>query len=109
VGLPFICGPHWGKVRALINDRGAPIKEVLPGMPVELVGFSDMPHVGDEVVIMDSERSVKKLSEERQEENRQKKNFFGFMAAPKPTIPQQRKRERKKFWGITSTFLKVTF
>jgi translation initiation factor IF-2 len=73
VGLPFICGPHWGKVRALIDDRGNNTKEVKPGMPVELVGFSDMPHVGDEVVIMDSERSVKKLSEERLEENRQKK------------------------------------
>ncbi len=73
VGQPFICGPHWGKSRALINDRGAPIKEVRPGMPVELVGFSDMPHVGDEVVVMDSERSVKKLSEERLEEARQKK------------------------------------
>jgi translation initiation factor IF-2 len=73
VGQPFICGPHWGKTKALINDRGQPIKEVKPGMPVELVGFSDMPHVGDEVVIMDSERSVKKLSEERQEESRQKK------------------------------------
>lgn len=73
VGLPFICGPHWGKVKALIDDRGNPIKAVKPGMPVELVGFSDMPHVGDEVVIMDSERSVKKLSEERQEELRQKK------------------------------------
>ncbi|MEN3940365.1 translation initiation factor IF-2 [Prosthecobacter sp. SYSU 5D2] len=73
VGQPFICGPHWGKSRALINDRGAPIKEVRPGMPVELVGFSDMPHVGDEVVVMDSERSVKKLSIERLEELRQKK------------------------------------
>ncbi|SKB07474.1 translation initiation factor IF-2 [Prosthecobacter debontii] len=73
VGQPFICGPHWGKSKALINDRGAPIKEVRPGMPVELVGFSDMPHVGDEVVVMDSERSVKKLSEERLEETRQKK------------------------------------
>lgn len=73
VGLPFICGPHWGKVKALVNDRGQPIKEVRPGMPVELVGFSDMPHVGDEVVIMDNERSVKKLSEERLEELRQKK------------------------------------
>lgn len=73
VGQPFICGPHWGKTKALINDRGQPIKEVKPGMPVELVGFSDMPHVGDEVVVMDSERSVKKLSEERQEESRQKK------------------------------------
>ncbi|GAA5146779.1 translation initiation factor IF-2 [Prosthecobacter algae] len=73
VGQPFICGPHWGKSRALINDRGQPIKEVRPGMPVELVGFSDMPHVGDEVVVMDSERSVKKLSIERLEELRQKK------------------------------------
>jgi len=33
VGQPFICGPYWGKVKALINDRGENIKEVLPGMP----------------------------------------------------------------------------
>jgi len=72
-GQPFICGPHWGKVRALVNDRGEQIPAVLPGMPIELIGFSDMPHVGDEVVVMDNERAVKKLSEERQEELRQKK------------------------------------
>ena len=73
VGQPFICGPYWGKVKALVNDRGQNIKEVLPGMPCEVIGFSDMPNVGDEVVFMDSERSVKKLSEERLEEMRQKK------------------------------------
>jgi translation initiation factor IF-2 len=73
VGQPFICGPHWGKVKAILNDRGESLKAVLPGMPGELVGFSDMPHVGDEVVVMDSERAVKKLSEERQEELRRKK------------------------------------
>lgn len=73
VGQPFICGPHWGKVKALLNDRGEPIKEVLPGMPCEVIGFSDMPHVGDEVVVMTNERDVKKLSEERLEEIRQKK------------------------------------
>jgi len=72
-GLPFICGPHWGKVRALVDDRGEHIPAVLPGMPCEVIGFSDMPHVGDEVVVMDSERAVKKLSEERLEELRQKK------------------------------------
>ena len=71
--MPFICGPHWGKVKALVNDRGEHIKAVLPGMPCEVIGFSDMPHVGDEVVVMDSERAVKKLSEERLEETRQKK------------------------------------
>ncbi len=72
-GQAFICGPHWGKVKALINDRGESIKEVLPGMPCEVIGFSDMPHVGDEVVVMSSERDVKRLSEERLEELRQKK------------------------------------
>ncbi|WP_395733094.1 translation initiation factor IF-2 [Prosthecobacter sp.] len=73
VGQAFICGPLWGKVKAIINDRGESIKEVLPGMPCEVIGFSDMPHVGDEVVVMKSERDVKKLSEERLEEIRQKK------------------------------------
>ncbi|MFC5457493.1 translation initiation factor IF-2 [Prosthecobacter fluviatilis] len=73
VGQPFICGPLWGKVKAIINDRGESIKSVLPGMPCEVIGFSDMPHVGDEVVVMNSERDVKKLSEERLEEIRQKK------------------------------------
>lgn len=73
VGQPFICGPYWGKVKALVNDRGENIKEVLPGMPCEVIGFSDMPHVGDEVVVMRNERDVKRLSEERLEEIRQKK------------------------------------
>jgi translation initiation factor IF-2 len=73
VGQPFICGPYWGKVKALINDRGENIKEVLPGMPCEVIGFSDMPHVGDEVVVMKNERDVKTLSEERLSDIRQKK------------------------------------
>ncbi|MGV3662017.1 MAG: translation initiation factor IF-2 [Prosthecobacter sp.] len=73
VGQPFICGPYWGKVKALVDDRGESIKEVLPGRPCEVIGFSDMPNVGDEVVVMKSERDVKRLSEERLEELRQKK------------------------------------
>ncbi len=73
VGQPFICGPHWGKVKSLINDRGDTSKAVGPGMPAEVSGFSDMPNVGDEVVVMDNERDVKRLSEERQEELRKKK------------------------------------
>ena len=73
VGQAFICGPHWGKVKALVDDRGEKIKAVRPGLPCELIGFNDMPNVGDEVVVMDNERSVKKLSEERQEELRHQK------------------------------------
>jgi translation initiation factor IF-2 len=73
IGQPFICGPHWGKVKALINDQGQQIKVASPGMPAEVIGFSDSPNVGDELVGMDNERGAKKLSEERLEELRQKK------------------------------------
>lgn len=78
VGEPFICGPYWGKVKNLINDRGEPIKAVLPGMPAEIIGFSSLPHVGDEVVEMENERSAKRLSEDRIEQLRQQK-----LAAPR--------------------------
>jgi len=70
VGTPFICGPFAGKVRSLSNDLGQPIKEAGPGTPVEIIGFEDMPHVGDELVEMDSERDAKRLATERQAERR---------------------------------------
>lgn len=69
-GTPFICGPFAGKVRSLLNDLGKEIKSAGPGTPVEVIGFEDMPHVGDELVEMDNERSAKKLAEERQAERR---------------------------------------
>jgi translation initiation factor IF-2 len=70
VGTPFICGPFAGKVRMLSNDLGKPIKEAGPGTPVEIIGFEDMPHVGDELVEMESERAAKRLAEDRQAERR---------------------------------------
>ncbi len=79
-GEPFICGPFWGKIRSLINDRGQMIKEVKPGMPAEIIGFNGMPNVGDEVIEMENERTAKKLSDERQEELRLKK-----LAVPRRT------------------------
>ncbi|MFC7337275.1 translation initiation factor IF-2 [Haloferula chungangensis] len=69
-GKPFICGPYSGKVKALINDRGESIKSATPGTPVEIIGFEELPRVGDELVEMDSDRAAKKLSAERQEEHR---------------------------------------
>jgi translation initiation factor IF-2 len=70
VGTPFICGPFAGKVKSLINDRGESVKEAKPGTPVEIIGFEEMPHVGDELVEMDSVRAAQKLADERQLERR---------------------------------------
>jgi translation initiation factor IF-2 len=73
IGTPFICGPFAGKVKGLLNDRGEPVKEAGPATPVEILGFAELPNVGDEVVEMETERDAKKLSEERQEELRKER------------------------------------
>jgi translation initiation factor IF-2 len=70
VGTPFICGPYAGKVRSLINDRGQAVKSAHPGMPVEVIGFEELPNVGDHLTEMKSEREAKTLAGERQEQQR---------------------------------------
>ena len=65
IGDPFICGDYSGKVKSLLDDRGKPIKEAAPSMPVKVLGFTGLPNAGDELLVMDSERSAKTLSEER--------------------------------------------
>ncbi len=73
VGDPFICGPFSGKVKSLIDEHGKPTKAAGPATPVEVLGFAELPNVGDSLVQMDNERAAKKLSEERQQELRQKR------------------------------------
>ena len=73
IGDSFICGPYFGKVKLILDDFGNQLKEAGPSMPIEVLGFSGVPKVGDELVVMDNERAVKKLSEERLEELRQEK------------------------------------
>ena len=65
VGDAFICGNYWGKIKQLINDIGKPIKDAGPATPVKVLGFSGLPNAGDELVVMESERAARLLSEER--------------------------------------------
>jgi translation initiation factor IF-2 len=73
IGTPFICGPFAGKVRSLINDLGEQVKSALPGMPVEVIGFEELPNVGDHLTEMKTEREAKALAADRQEELRLKR------------------------------------
>ena len=73
VGTPFICGPYAGKVKSLLNDRNEQVQEAGPAIPVEVLGFAELPNVGDELVVMENERAAKKLSDERQLERRQER------------------------------------
>ncbi|MFN2508594.1 MAG: translation initiation factor IF-2 [Chthoniobacterales bacterium] len=70
IGDPFICGDFGGKVKSLMDDQGKPIKEAGPSTPLKVLGFMGLPQAGDEFLVMESERSAKLLSEERQLERR---------------------------------------
>jgi translation initiation factor IF-2 len=65
IGDPFICGNYSGKVKSLLDDRGQVVKEAGPSTPVKVLGFTGLPNAGNELLVMDSERSAKALSEER--------------------------------------------
>ncbi len=78
VGDSFICGCYWGKVKQLINEEGQPFKSAGPAMPAKVLGLSGLPNAGDELVVMENERSARQLSEERLDALRKEK-----LAAPK--------------------------
>jgi translation initiation factor IF-2 len=65
VGQPFISGNFWGKVKSLINDTGENSKEAGPATPAKVLGFTGLPNAGDELTVMESEKSARTLSEER--------------------------------------------
>lgn len=70
VGDAFVAGRYYGKVRAMINDRGHRVKNAPPSTPVEVLGFTGVPEAGDQFFAVDSERDARALSESRQAEHR---------------------------------------
>ncbi|OIP89995.1 MAG: translation initiation factor IF-2 [Syntrophaceae bacterium CG2_30_49_12] len=62
-GDAFVSKTEAGRVRAMINDQGKRIKEAPPSMPVEVIGFSGVPHVGAEFTCMEDEKRARSIGE----------------------------------------------
>ncbi|MDX9788341.1 MAG: translation initiation factor IF-2 [Desulfobacterales bacterium] len=61
-GDSVVCGVHYGKIRAMLNDLGQPVVSAGPSMPVEIIGLSGVPLAGDEMVALESEKDAKQVS-----------------------------------------------
>ena len=70
----FVSGLKWGKVRAIINDRGQNVEEALPSTPVEILGINGASKAGDDFIVLETEKEAKTLSENRAEEKKEGKN-----------------------------------
>ena len=74
----FVSGLKWGKVRAIINDKGKNIDEAPPSTPVEILGINGAAKAGDDFIVLESEKEAKTLSENRAEETKDGKNPLTF-------------------------------
>jgi translation initiation factor IF-2 len=69
-GEPIVCGVHYGKVRAMLNDLGQIVESAGPSTPVEILGLTGVPEAGDELVALTDEKDAKQVSEHRTQKQR---------------------------------------
>jgi translation initiation factor IF-2 len=61
----LVAGAHWGRVRAMYDFMGNPVKEAHPGEPVETLGFNSVPDAGESVRSVENDRKARQLADER--------------------------------------------
>jgi translation initiation factor IF-2 len=86
IGDAVVAGPVWGKVRAMLDDKGERVEEATPGMPVEVLGFDGVTDAGEHVQVVENERKARALAQER--ETRLKTEQLARRQARKVTLEE---------------------
>ncbi|MHC0052079.1 translation initiation factor IF-2 [Actibacterium sp. D379-3] len=73
----FVVGEQWGKVRALINDKGERVEEAGPSVPVEVLGLNGTPEAGDVLNVVDTEAQAREIAEYRHQAAKDKRAAAG--------------------------------
>ncbi len=71
IGEPFVIGYHYGHVRSMYNEFGKNIKEAGPATPVQVVGFDGVPQAGDHLIVFETEREARDVSQKRLRQHRE--------------------------------------
>ena len=86
VGDAVVAGPVWGKVRAMLDDKGERVEEATPGTPVEILGFDGVSEAGEHIQVVENERKARQLAQER--ETRLKTEQLARRQARKVTLEE---------------------
>jgi translation initiation factor IF-2 len=73
----FVVGEQWGKVRALIDDKGERVKEAGPSVPVEVLGLNGTPEAGDVLNVVDTEAQAREIADYRMKAAKDKRAAIG--------------------------------
>jgi translation initiation factor IF-2 len=81
-----VAGAEWGRVRAMLDDKGKPISNAGPSTPVEILGLSGAPIAGEPFVVVENEARAREITEFR--ERRQREKTAGIQAGARGTMDQ---------------------
>jgi translation initiation factor IF-2 len=86
VGDAVVAGPVWGKIRAMLDDKGERVQDATPGTPVEVLGFDGVSEAGEHVQVVENERKARSMAQER--ETRLKTEQLARRQARKVTLEE---------------------
>ncbi|MEQ1690886.1 MAG: translation initiation factor IF-2 [Gemmatimonas sp.] len=74
VGDDYICGIYSGRVRALLDERGKPVKEAGPAIPVQILGLTGVPMAGDQLLVVEDASAAREIAQRRERLDRESKS-----------------------------------
>src|SRR6516225_6250114 len=97
VGDIVVAGSAWGRVRALIDDRGENVTKAGPSVPVEILGFDTAPDAGDPFSVVESESRAREIADYRVRKRRQTLGSAGTARTLEQMMQQLKEAGRKEF------------
>jgi translation initiation factor IF-2 len=88
VGDVFVAGSEWGRVRAMVDERGDPVESAGPSVPVEVLGLNGTPLAGDDLVVVETDGRAREIADFRQD----KKRDLSIAASGRGTLEQMLSR-----------------
>jgi translation initiation factor IF-2 len=97
VGDIVVAGSAWGRVRALIDDRGETVSTAGPSVPVEILGFDSAPEAGDPFAVVENEGRAREITDYRVRKRRQTLGSAGTARTLEQMMQQLKEAGRKEF------------
>jgi translation initiation factor IF-2 len=96
LGDLFVAGSAWGRVRALIDDKGNQVTEAGPSVPVEVLGLNSAPEAGDGFVVVESESRAREITEYRDRKRRETRGTGAARSSLEQMMSQLKEGARKE-------------
>ena len=97
VGAIVVAGSSWGRVRALIDDKGESVPAAGPSVPVEVLGFDSAPEAGDQFAVVESEARAREITDYRVRKRREALGSAGTARTLEQMMQQLKEAGRKEF------------